>query len=134
MLIDGFWLSAFDLLFPNLDGNDGKMHSRGLQAIANAPPASLFVGSAVFHYLGPAFAVLLFARLEPPGVAWLRIASAAAVFAAWRKPWRAFAALDQDGRRLVAAMGAVLAMMNVCFYLAIDRLPLGTVGRSSSSR
>lgn len=103
------------------------MHSRGLQAIANAPPASLFVGSAVFHYLGPAFAVLLFARLEPPGVAWLRIASAAAVFAAWRKPWRAFAALDQDGRRLVAAMGAVLAMMNVCFYLAIDRLPLGTV-------
>ncbi len=91
------------------------------------PPASYFVGSAVFHYLGPAFAVLLFARLEPTGVAWLRIASAAAVFAAWRKPWRAFAKLEREARRPVVAMGAVLALMNVCFYLAIDRLPLGTV-------
>ena len=91
------------------------------------PPASYFVGSAVFHYLGPAFAVLLFARLEPTGVAWLRIASAAAVFAAWRKPWRAFAKLEREARRPVIAMGAVLAVMNVCFYLAIDRLPLGTV-------
>ena len=43
---------------------------------------SYFVGSAVFHYLGPAFAVLLFARVEPLGVAWLRIASAAVIFAA----------------------------------------------------
>ncbi|MCP9484238.1 MAG: EamA family transporter [Gaiellaceae bacterium MAG52_C11] len=103
------------------------MRSRLFQAIAGAPPASFFVGSAVFHYLGPAFAVLLFARLEPTGVAWLRIASAAAVFAVWRQPWRAFAALDRDGRRTVLAMGAVLAVMNVCFYLAIDRLPLGTV-------
>ena len=38
-------------------------------------------GSAVFHYLGPAFAVLLFARVDVLGVAWLRIASAALVFA-----------------------------------------------------
>jgi len=92
-----------------------------------APPEAFFVGSAVFHYLGPAFAVLLFARIAPPGVAWLRIASAAAIYAAWRRPWRAFARLDADGRRTVVSMGAVLAVMNVCFYLAIDRLPLGTV-------
>ncbi len=90
-------------------------------------PEAYFVGSAIFHYLGPAFAVLLFARVEPVGVAWLRIASAAAIFAAWRRPWRTFAALDQPGRRDVLAMGAVLAVMNVCFYVAIDRLPLGTV-------
>ncbi len=44
--------------------------------------------SAVFHYLGPAFAVLLFAHLDVLGVAWLRIAGAAAVFAVWRRPWR----------------------------------------------
>jgi inner membrane transporter RhtA len=37
------------------------------------------------------------------------------------------AALDLSGRRLVIAMGAVLAVMNVCFYISIDRLPLGTV-------
>ena len=98
-----------------------------VRRLDRVPPASYFVGSAVFHYLGPAFAVLLFALVQPLGVAWLRIASAALVFALWRRPWRAFAALDADGRRLVVAMGAVLAFMNVCFYVAIDRLPLGTV-------
>ena len=42
------------------------------------PPHVYFIVSAVFHYLGPAFAVLLFARVDVLGVAWLRIASAAA--------------------------------------------------------
>ena len=48
-----------------------------------------FLVSAVFHYLGPAFAVLLFARVDVLGVAWLRIVSAAVVFALWRRPRRA---------------------------------------------
>jgi inner membrane transporter RhtA len=91
------------------------------------PPHAYFVGSALFHYLGPAFAVLLFARVDPLGVAWLRIAAAAAVFALWRRPWRPFARLDARGRRTLVAWGGVLAVMNACFYLAIDRLPLGTV-------
>ena len=91
------------------------------------PPQAYFVGSAVFHYLGPALAVLLFARVQVLGVAWLRIAAAALVFAAWRRPWRALRALDPAGRRLLIAWGAVLAVMNCCFYLAIARLPLGTV-------
>ena len=91
------------------------------------PPHLYFVVSAVFHYLGPAFAVLLFARVDVLGVAWLRIASAALIFAAWRRPWRAFLAQDREGRRLLLAWGAVLAVMNVCFYSAIDALPLGTV-------
>ena len=90
-------------------------------------PHAYFVVSAVFHYLGPAFAVLLFARVEALGVAWLRIASAAAIFALWRRPWRALARCDREGRRLLLAWGAVLALMNACFYLAIDRLPLATV-------
>lgn len=97
------------------------MHARQL------PPHVYFVGSAVFHYLGPAFAVLLFARVDVLGVAWLRIAAAAAVFALWRRPWRAYGRLSTPARRTVVAWGAVLAVMNVCFYLAIDRLPLGTV-------
>ena len=91
------------------------------------PPEGYFVVSAVFHYLGPAFAVLLFARVDVLGVAWLRIVSAAALFALWRRPWRHLAALDAAGRRLLAVWGVVLAVMNVCFYVAIDRLPLGTV-------
>jgi inner membrane transporter RhtA len=91
------------------------------------PPQGYFAISAVFHYLGPAFAVLLFARVDVLGVAWLRIAAAAAVFSLWRRPWRALRRLDGGGRRLVLAWGAVLAAMNCCFYVAIDRLPLGTV-------
>jgi inner membrane transporter RhtA len=94
---------------------------------ARLPPHLYFVVSAIFHYLGPAFAVLLFARVDVLGVAWLRIASAALVFALWRRPWRAFARLDREGRRLLLGWGAVLAVMNACFYVAIDRLPLGTV-------
>jgi inner membrane transporter RhtA len=89
------------------------------------PAEAYFVGSAIFHYLGPAFAVLLFARVEPLGVAWLRIASAALVLAVWRMPWRVLR--DDSTRRLVIALGIVLAVMNGCFYLAIERLPLGTV-------
>ncbi len=76
--------------------------------------------SAIFHYLGPAFAVLLFRHVDPIGVAWLRIASAAAVFAAWRRPWRFSWTL--------LGLGAVLAAMNIVFYLAVARLPLATVG------
>ncbi|MET9269069.1 hypothetical protein [Kribbella sp. NPDC003557] len=91
------------------------------------PPQAYFVVSATFHYLGPALAVLLFARIEPLGVAWLRIAAAGLIFAIWRRPWRAWRALDMRTRGLVVAWGAVLALMNSCFYLAIDRIPLGTV-------
>jgi inner membrane transporter RhtA len=91
------------------------------------PPHAYFVGSAIFHYLGPSFAVLLFARVEVLGVAWLRIASAALVFALWRRPWRKFRALDRDGQLLIVALGGVFAAMNACFYVSIDRLPLATV-------
>jgi inner membrane transporter RhtA len=92
------------------------------------PPEVFFICSAIFHYLGPAFAVLLFAEVDVLGVAWLRIASAAAVFAFWKRPWRLFVELNAREQRTVVALGFVLATMNVCFYVAIDRLPLATVG------
>jgi inner membrane transporter RhtA len=92
------------------------------------PPHAFFLVSAVFHYLGPAFAVLLFAQLQPLGVAWLRITVAALVFAIWRRPWRVFFRANPAQRRLLVAMGIILALMNSVFYLAIARLPLGTVG------
>jgi inner membrane transporter RhtA len=91
------------------------------------PPSGYFVGSAVFHYLGPAFAVLLFTRVEPLGVAWLRIVSAAVILGAWRRPWRALSTVDLGTGRLIVLMGCLLAVMNASFYTAIDHLPLGTV-------
>jgi inner membrane transporter RhtA len=89
------------------------------------PPHAYFLVSAVFHYLGPAFAVLLFARVDVLGVAWMRIAVAAIVLGLWRRPWRTLA--RRDSRSLLLALGGVLAVMNCVFYLAIDRLPLATV-------
>ena len=89
---------------------------------------SFFVVSAIFHYLGPSLAVLLFARIAAPGVLWLRIAAAAAVFAVWRRPWRLAGRLDRRQLVTLLALGGVLAGMNALFYLAVARLPLATVG------
>ena len=74
------------------------------------PPHAYFVVSAVFHYLGPAFAVLLFARVDVLGVAWLRIASAALIFAAWRRPSRSSAPNARHGRRHAAKIRAADAI------------------------
>src|SRR5216684_516583 len=95
---------------------------------ARIPPHVFFFVSAIFHYLGPAFAVLLFSSVSVLGVAWFRIASAAIVFAVWRRPWRIFLRISWTQRRILLALGIVLGLMNACFYLAISRLPLGTVG------
>src|SRR5690349_209494 len=75
-----------------------RFHARICRSVQTVeqrvPPQAYFVVSAVFHYLGPAFAVLLFARVPVLGVAWLRIATAALLFALWRRPWRACSRLD----------------------------------------
>src|SRR3954452_19934459 len=88
------------------------------------PAQALFICGAVSQYAGAALAVLLFDRVPASGVAWLRVVSAAVALVAWRRPWRS----TWNARRLalVAAFGCVLGLMNLTFYLAIDRLPLGT--------
>ena len=97
------------------------------KAATSVPPHVWFMVSAVFHYLGPSFAVLLFPAVGVLGVAWFRIASAAAVFAAWTKPWRVFQTASKRLRLRLVLLGACLAAMNSVFYLAIDRLPLSLV-------
>lgn len=91
------------------------------------PPHAWFAVSAVFHYLGPSFAVLLFPAIGVLGVAWLRIASAAAIFAPWTKPWRTVKKADARTRLLLVGLGVCLAVMNTAFYLALDRLPMSLV-------
>src|SRR5580693_7530445 len=95
-------------------------------AAGRLPPISFFLVSAIFHYLGPALAVLLFAHVAALGVMWLRIASAAVVFAVWRRPWRLAGRLNRSQGTTLLALGLVLAGMNAMFYLAIARLPLAT--------
>jgi inner membrane transporter RhtA len=98
------------------------------RTVARVPPTSFFLTSAVFHYLGPSLAVLLFAHVSALGVAWLRIAAAAVFFAIWRRPWRIWRRAQRSQRRVFLGLGVVLAGMNSLFYLAVDRLPLSTVG------
>jgi inner membrane transporter RhtA len=93
----------------------------------SAPPHAWFGVSAIFHYLGPSFAVLLFPAVGVLGVAWMRIASAAAIFAPWTKPWRTIKQADARTRFLLIGLGACLAIMNTSFYLALDRLPMSLV-------
>lgn len=90
----------------------------------DVPVPLLFVIGGCSMYLGAALAVVLFDRLSPAGVAWLRMLVAAMVLLAWRRPDRA----AWRGRRLVlaACFGLVTGLMNVAFYEAIARLPLGT--------
>lgn len=96
--------------------------------LSNAVPPHLWFGvSAVFHYLGPAFAVLLFPAVGVLGVAWLRIASAALIFAPWTRPVRTLKAADRETRLLLVGLGLCLAVMNTAFYLALDRLPMSLV-------
>ena len=91
------------------------------------PPHAWFVVSAIFHYLGPAFAALLFAQVGVLGVAWFRIASAAIIFALWLRPWRLLRTAPRETLILLILLGACLAVMNSTFYLAIARLPLSLV-------
>jgi inner membrane transporter RhtA len=101
---------------------------RAGRTVARLPPTSFFLTSAVFHYLGPSLAVLLFVHIQALGVAWIRIAAAAVFFAIWRRPWRIWRNAQPAQRRVFLGLGVVLAAMNALFYLAIARLPLSTVG------
>lgn len=75
-------------------------------------------------YVGAAMAVWLFGVASPAGVAWLRSLGAALILLLWRRPRR----IAWHGRALLLAgtFGVVTAGMNVLFYEAIARLPLGT--------
>jgi inner membrane transporter RhtA len=96
-----------------------------VRGVATRVPAPvLFVVGAVSMYVGAALAVALFAQLPPTAVAVLRLLGAALVLLAWRRPprsaWR--------GARFwrASAFGLATALMNIAFYEAIARLPLGT--------
>ena len=79
---------------------------------------------AVSQYVGAALAVGIFDDLGVTGVAWWRVVWSALFLLVWRRPrWGGF---DSSQRKELAVFGIALAVMNLAFYLAIDRLPLGT--------
>jgi inner membrane transporter RhtA len=110
-----------------MESEAARPRLRFTEATNLAPPHAFFAVSAIFHYLGPSFAVLLFPSVGVLGVAWMRIAAAAAILAPWTAPWQTFARADGETRRLLIGLGVSLAVMNTAFYLALDRLPMSLV-------
>lgn len=76
--------------------------------------------AGISQYVGAALAVGLFATASDLSVAWGRIFAAAVILLAWRRPWR------YPNKKEAALFGTVLAAMNILFYIAIDRIALGT--------
>lgn len=78
------------------------------------------LGSGLAGYVGASLAVILFATASDLTVAWGRIATAALILILWRRPW------DYPDKMQAALFGIALGGMNILFYLAIDRIALGT--------
>ena len=96
-------------------------------------PVGLVLGSVCSVQIGAAIAKGLFEDLGPAGTVFLRTAFAALVLIAIWRPWRALrrtARLSPDPAErgsipLLFAFGFALAVMNLCFYEALSRIPLG---------
>lgn len=92
-------------------------------AVGAMPPSGLVLLSIFSVQLGAGFAKELFASLAPSAVVFLRIAAGALILGLVARPklkgmtWR-------DGAA-VLAFGATLGLMNLSFYEAIARLPIG---------
>ena len=108
--------------------------SRGAAEPARPPlaPIGLVLGSVCSVQIGAAIAKGLFEDLGPAGTVFLRTAFAALVLIAIWRPWRALrtAKLSEDPSErgsipLLFAFGLALAAMNLCFYEALSRIPLG---------
>jgi inner membrane transporter RhtA len=81
------------------------------------------LGGAASVQVGAALATTLFDELGPAGTVLVRVLLAAVVLVAvWRPRPRDS---TRAGLRLVASFGVTFAAMNLCFYAAIDRIPLG---------
>ncbi len=93
------------------------------RTLATAPPEALFVFSAISQYIGAAIAVSVFDEVEPQTVAWFRVIGASiallAISPGFHRGW--------TRRHLAGAaiFGTATALMNLFFYLAIDRVDLG---------
>ena len=102
------------------------------------PPSSLLVFGMITVQLGAALAKDLFSSLGPAGVVFLRVGFAALTLLIIWRPWRLRVGGVQGGQRAgvlagagrrdylaVVAFGLILAVMNLTFYAALDRIPLG---------
>ena len=93
------------------------------RAASAVPPPALLLVSIVSIQLGAAAAVNLFPALGTVGTAFLRLAFAAVLLIAATRHTIAWSARRHAGELLL--YGTILAVMNLSFYGAIARIPLG---------
>ena len=87
------------------------------------PAVAMVLGAIGSIQLGAAVAVGLFDEIGSGGTVFLRtIFSAILLGIIWRPVYR----MDRESLKLALAFGLVLAGVNLSFYAAIDRIPLGT--------
>ena len=92
-------------------------------ALDRFSPEALFVFSGISQYTGAVIAVSLFDDVSPATMAWLRVIGAAIVLMAFT--WRGHRRWTRQDVGAAAVFGTVTAIMNLLFYLAIDRIDLG---------
>jgi inner membrane transporter RhtA len=91
--------------------------------VSRAPSGVLVVGAIASVQFGSAIAATLFAQVGSSGAVLLRLVSATMVLVAlWRPQVRGHTARELS---LAALFGLVLAGMNLSFYAALHRIPLG---------
>lgn len=98
-------------------------------ALPRVPATAMVLGSILSVQVGAAFAKGLFGQVPPVSMTWLRVTAAALVLVPLARPWRALPRPAEDGARdrwaLLGWFTVFLLGMNVCIYLAIDKIPLG---------
>ncbi len=91
--------------------------------LGEVPAPLLVVGAAFSVQFGAALATKAFDDVGPLGFVWLRVGFAALLLLGLNA--RALRAAGRRPVRWVIAAGVAVAIMNACFYQAIDRIPLG---------
>ena len=86
-------------------------------------PAVMVVGAATSQEVGAAFAVGLFTTLGAAGATLARFAVAGVILCVAVRP--RVRGLTRRAWLAAASLGCALAAMNLCFYEAISRIPLG---------
>jgi inner membrane transporter RhtA len=91
-----------------------------------APPEALFIVSAMSQYVGAVIAVRIFEELAPAPAAWFRAIGAALWLSLFSiGNFRRNGPFTRQQLRGAGALGIATVLMNLTFYLAIDRLDLG---------
>ncbi len=91
--------------------------------LSRAPSPVLVIGAITSVQFGAALATTLFSQIGPGGAVTLRLLTASIVLGVIWRP--RLTALTRRKVTLAVAFGLVLAAMNMTFYGAIQRIPLG---------